>query len=146
MKRILFIFTVVMLSTVSAFAQWDVDVSWITDQSCECSTTGFYVIQLNIEDVANGTFDEDYYLTVSMSASDCTFNYQNCTIKSDLQDHCDDLSNTYPPNYTITATVVLFCNDTSPPEALCNGTGFDTGISCDDFDNDTQTINDVPVD
>ena len=131
MKRILLIFTVVMLSTVSAFATWDVYVEWdATSSNCNCSTNGYFLVQLNIEDVANGTFDETYYLNVSGTVYNCTFDNE---IASDLQDHCSELNQTYPPNYTVTATVVFMCYDTSPPSALCNDSGNKTGVTCSDF-------------
>ena len=146
MKIIIILFSIVLFSATTTFAQWGVDVDWdATSSNCNCdaSAGSKFIIYLNIKDVANNNFDEDYAKVVD--ADEFSYTFYN-EIKDDLQEHCAELNNTYYPNYTLSAYVVFWCAETTPPTLLCDGYGTTTGATCIDFNQANQSVTGIILD
>ena len=139
MKKIIIFFSIVLFSAAMVSAQaWHAKVKWdATSSNCNCDASigSRYIVFLQITDVANNYAIPPLSVFANIDETEYTFNVEEA-----VKGHCDDLSNTYPPNYTIYAYVGFWCADTTPPELVCNGSNTDTGVSCFDFGSVLQTI------
>jgi len=141
MKKIIILFSIVLFSATTTFAQWDVYVEWDASSSncnCDASIGSKYIVFLQITDVANNVTLPSWSVFADIDDTDYTFDVEN-----EVKGHCDELNLTFVPNYTIYAYVGFWCAETTPPELICNGSGTLTNVTCIDFSNETQEISGI---
>jgi len=139
MKKIIILFSIVLFSAATVFAQaWHVKVEWDASSSncyCDASIGSKFIVYLRITDVANNVTLPSWSVFADIDETECTFDVQN-----EVEGPCDELNLTFVPNYTIYAYVGFWCADTTPPELVCDGSNTGTGVSCFDFGSVLQTI------
>ena len=143
MKKIIILFSIVLFSATTTFAQWDVYVEWDASSSncyCDASIGSKFVVYLRITDVANNVTLPSWSVFADIDETDYTFDVEDA-----VKGHCDELNLTYAPNYTIYAYVGFWCADTTPPELICSDSGTKSNVSCIDFNTETQEITDLEL-
>jgi hypothetical protein len=139
MKKLTILILSIVMSSVTAFAQWDVNVKWdASSANCECNASigSKYVVNLRIIDVANGN-TVVYNNSVFVDPNDTEHLFD---VETEVKGHCDDPNINNIPNYTIYTYVGFWCAETTPPELICSGTNTLYDKSCLSFSNSQQTI------
>jgi hypothetical protein len=139
-KLTILILSIVLLSTTASFAQaWTLKIKWETSSAnCDCGTTigSKFVVSYTIIDIANG----NEMVCADSFFVDPTETEKTIPVKC-VKDHCDDISLTNIPNYTIYAYVGYWCGDTNPPEIVCDGHTTELNKNCLNFSSSQQVIN-----
>ena len=145
MKKLIILFSIVLFSAATVFAQpYHVKVTWNTNSSncdCDASIGSKFAVYLRITDVANNVTLPSWSTLVDFDEFEYTFDVEN-----EVKGHCNEPNNTYPPNYTIYYSVGFLCADTSPPELLCSDYNTETGYTCFEFGQGLITLPELSLD
>ena len=144
MKKLIILFSIVLFSATTTFAQWDVYVEWDASSSncyCDASIGSKFVVYLQITDVANNVTLPSWSVFADIDETDYTFDVEDA-----VKGHCDELNLTYAPNYTIYAYVGFWCADTTPPELICSDDLTDTDNTCIEFSQGTIILDQLTLD
>ncbi len=132
MKKILLLVAALLFSAASVFSQtYVVSVSWQHNE-CNCLDQGnsYYAVKVVIYDDAN-----DVTVVTGTEVRVAFGTYSVDVSVPEVNQHCADQTLQFPPSYTVWAGVAVFCDDTNPPESICN-TGNNNSLTnqtCTDF-------------
>lgn len=144
MKKLLLLLTISLVSITGLFAQlpWpDINVSWYIDSECTCNGTidSVFSVTLKIDDIANGVEDVFNDMNWEPGSTD------NSDFSSvDVQYYCNEINHEYTPNFTLYATVTMYCKNLSLLQE-CYGRKTVTNKSCLDFANGSANVENVEV-
>ena len=144
MKKLLSLTMICLFCITGVFAQWDdIEVTWNVDNGCDCygSIDSTFKVVLIIDDVANNVNDILGTDNTNWEPGSAT----NSFFAADkVKEYCEELNHDYTPNFTLSATVEMWCEGSSQI-IVCDGKGDIPGISCLNFSNGGVSVSGIQV-